>query len=220
MKPHFTISHRWLPDGRLILSLPLPDRAVSPNAQRGNSRISAVIKSARIKAHRYRAWAGTKSAVAARTPTPAFAGYSLAFHWPTAAYRDDDNADASCKAYRDGIASALGMDDRHLRKLALSTHAKDKDHPRLEITLLPCTSPISSPASTAKASTLSTSSSSRTSPRKASTVPPRSTQPRRSTSPRTKSSPPPQPSPAPSSSIARGTVAAADRSATPSQAKA
>lgn len=68
-------------------------------------------------------------------PVPQFAGYSLAHYFKTAAWRDDDNADGACKAYRDGIAAALGIDDRGLRKLALSTFHKDAANPRVEITL-------------------------------------------------------------------------------------
>ena len=51
------------------------------------------------------------------------------------AFRDDDNADGSCKAYRDGIATALGMDDKRLKKCLLSTFANDAECPRVEITL-------------------------------------------------------------------------------------
>ena len=66
---------------------------------------------------------------------PAFYGYSLAFHFRTSAHRDDDNADACCKSYRDGMAAALGINDRHFKKLALSTHATDPRCPRVEVTL-------------------------------------------------------------------------------------
>lgn len=66
-----------------------------------------------------------------------FRGYSLEHYFKTSALRDDDNADGSCKAYRDGIAEALRIDDRELRKIALSNLSKDANNPRVEITLHP-----------------------------------------------------------------------------------
>ena len=118
----------------ITLTLPLPSRHVSPNARRGQSRSAAIAKSRHVKLHRQRARIITRAALSTG-PAPTVTGYTLAFHWPTKAYRDDDNADASCKSYRDGIADALGIDDRSLRKIALSTHHLDRDRPRLEITI-------------------------------------------------------------------------------------
>ena len=51
--------------------------------------------------------------------------------------RDDDNAAASCKAYRDGIADGLRMDDHGLTQATTPIMLVDKANPRLEITLLP-----------------------------------------------------------------------------------
>lgn len=127
----------WRADGALTICLPMPSRKISPNGQRGQSKSAAIMKSRLVKKHRYHAFLATKSALAAMGCPPAFRGYSLAFFFKTAAYRDDDNADASCKAYRDGMADALGVDDRTLRKCHLSTHAKDAACPRVEITLHP-----------------------------------------------------------------------------------
>lgn len=64
-----------------------------------------------------------------------FTGYSIAFHWPDKRRRDDDNAIASIKAYKDGIADALGMDDWNLRMTAIPTFSIDRSNPRVEITL-------------------------------------------------------------------------------------
>lgn len=125
------------PDGRLVLTLPLPTREVSPNASRSHSRRGAIIKSQKVKLHKTRARLAMVDAIARYGTLGPFTGYSLAFHFPTAAYRDDDNADASFKPYRDGIADALHINDRHLTKAALSTRAKDPITPRLEITLHP-----------------------------------------------------------------------------------
>lgn len=126
----------------MTLTLPIPDRRISPNAQRGHSKGAAIAKARLVREHRLRAQLLTLEALGTHyhahgRPVPAFAGYSLAHYFPTAAFRDDDNADAACKAYRDGIATALGLDDRHLRKLRLSTFAKDAANPRVEITLHP-----------------------------------------------------------------------------------
>lgn len=125
----------WHDDGTLTICLPMPSWRISPNGQRGQSKSAAIAKSRLIKKHRYHAFLALKSALAANVSQPVFHGYSLAFFFKTAAYRDDDNADASCKAYRDGMADALGVDDRTLRKCRLSTHAKDAACPRVEITL-------------------------------------------------------------------------------------
>jgi hypothetical protein len=124
----------------MTILLPIPDRRISPNACRGQSKFAAFKKSRLVKLHRTRARLLTLEAIgtlyhAQGRPVPAFTGYTLAHYFPTAAWRDDDNADAACKAYRDGIADALGIDDRKLPKLALSTRGKDAERPRVEITL-------------------------------------------------------------------------------------
>lgn len=90
-----------------------------------------------VKRHREIARLIMSSAMVSMKRRPVFAGYSMEFFFRTAAFRDDDNADASCKAYRDGIAQALGVDDRTLRKLRLSTYQKDSALPRVEITVWP-----------------------------------------------------------------------------------
>lgn len=69
-------------------------------------------------------------------PRPRFRGYGLTFYWPTARKRDDDNAPASCKAYRDGIASALGVDDSTLIQLEVPRFEIDRENPRLEVRLM------------------------------------------------------------------------------------
>lgn len=124
-------------DGSILLVLPMPPRALSPNACRGQSIWAAMAKAKLVKRHREIARLIMASALASLDKRPCFAGYSMQFFFRTAAFRDDDNADASCKAYRDGIAQALGVDDRTLRKLLLSTYQKDGAAPRVEITLHP-----------------------------------------------------------------------------------
>lgn len=115
----------------MTVTLPIPSRLLSPNA-----RISWRARNSLTKLHRQRAKLRTLEAAGLNTPPP-FTGYSLAFHYPDARRRDDDNALASTKAYRDGIADALHMDDFNLRLAAVPTFAIDRTNPRLEITLHP-----------------------------------------------------------------------------------
>lgn len=68
-------------------------------------------------------------------PAPAIIGYSLHFYFPTAARRDDDNAAASFKSYRDGIADALRIDDHRLSMNSSPEMNVDKFNPRLEVKL-------------------------------------------------------------------------------------
>lgn len=71
------------------------------------------------------------------TPPPIYTGYTLTFYHPTTRGRDDDNAGHSAKAYRDGLADALRIDDSTLRLLQPPTLLIDRNNPRLEITLHP-----------------------------------------------------------------------------------
>lgn len=119
----------------MTIVLPIPDRNLSPNGRGHWSGKSRLTKNARRLAKLLTLEAIGRDYHAHGRPVPAFAGYSLAHYFPTDARRDDDNADAACKAYRDGIADALGIDDRYFPKLALSTIAKDAACPRVEITL-------------------------------------------------------------------------------------
>jgi hypothetical protein len=121
----------------IILTLPIPPREISPNARRGESRFAAIKKSRIVKAHRHAACAAMKVAIARgeleRAGRPL--GYYLAHFFPTAQFRDEDNADGACKAYRDGICDALRINDKDFCKRALSTRAKDAKRPRVEITV-------------------------------------------------------------------------------------
>lgn len=68
---------------------------------------------------------------------PSVKSYKLTFYFPTTRQRDDDNAAASFKAYRDGIADALRIDDHTLTADAAPTMLIDPANPRLEIRFLP-----------------------------------------------------------------------------------
>jgi hypothetical protein len=126
------------------ITLPIPDREVSQNARRGQSEWAAIKKSQIVKKHR--ALACHQTSIALRTSDAShiplaelqaiqWKGYSLAFFFRTAFFRDEGNAEGSCKAYVDGICDALGIDDRNFNKVALTTRAKDAANPRVEITI-------------------------------------------------------------------------------------
>lgn len=122
----------------VTITLPIPAREISPNAQRGQSKWAAIKKSKLVKLHRMTAMLEIQNRMMAH-PSDLFQalplGYSLAHFFPTARFRDEDNADGACKAYRDGICDALGIDDKDFCKITLSTRQKDKDSPRVEITV-------------------------------------------------------------------------------------
>lgn len=115
----------------LTITLPIPHKCLSPNA-----RPHWATKAKQTKIHRQRAKIATLEVLAGNKP-PAVTGYRLAFFFPTNRNRDDDNAMASCKAYRDGIAEALRVDDSTLALAGRPTLAVDASNPRVEITLLP-----------------------------------------------------------------------------------
>lgn len=113
----------------LTIVLPIPSRALSPNA-----RCHWAPKSQITRMHRRRAKMATLEALNGQ-PAPEVAGYVLRFFFKTRQHRDDDNAAASCKAYRDGIADALRIDDHTLRMVCSPEMRHDPENPRLEITL-------------------------------------------------------------------------------------
>lgn len=118
----------------MVLTLPLPHGNLSPNSRvhwRAKHRQSALARNVGY-------WV-TRDTMQGLGTVPEYAGYTLAFFYPMKRNRDDDNASAMCKAYRDGIAQALGVDDATLVQAAAPTMAVDRKRPRLEITLLPQT---------------------------------------------------------------------------------
>jgi len=69
-------------------------------------------------------------------PPPTFTRYALTFHFPTARDRDDDNAAATFKAYRDGIADALRVNDSTFILLHAPSLYITPEAPRLEVELI------------------------------------------------------------------------------------
>lgn len=113
----------------MTITLPIPDKRLSPNARTHWRKKSQITRLHRTRARLLTLAAGV---------TPAaylYRLYSLQFYFPDARRRDDDNAAASCKAYRDGIADALLIDDHALSMAAAPQMLIDRQNPRLEITL-------------------------------------------------------------------------------------
>lgn len=99
------------------VTLPWPDRRLSPNARAH----WAVIASVKAKAKRDAAYLAYEAMGAGvRDFRQCFAGdgpiaYQVTFYPPDARHRDDDNMIGSLKAARDGLAEALGVNDRRFR---------------------------------------------------------------------------------------------------------
>lgn len=92
--------------GELIL--PWPDKAMSPNA-----RVHWSVKSKAVKIARSFAFLKTKEAGWDKIELPEGRLHLwIDFYPPTKRMPDDDNMLSRCKAYRDGIADALGIDDK------------------------------------------------------------------------------------------------------------
>lgn len=90
------------------LTLPWPSKDLSPNGRVHWARKAKAAKAARADA--------TLLAIAAGWPQmvlpPGRLHLWLEFYPPTRRMPDDDNMLSRCKAYRDGIADALGIDDQ------------------------------------------------------------------------------------------------------------
>lgn len=112
------------------LTLPLPSRALSPNARPNRFAKTAAVKVARDTARRetyllMRDWDFPAGFVVTHL-------HYTAYWKGKGGKRDDVNLLASCKAYEDGIQDALRQDDSTW-SLKQPTHCFDPDNPRLEI---------------------------------------------------------------------------------------
>ena len=91
---------------RVSFRCPWPPRELSPNARVHFMALSRVKK-------RYRADCGMLALLYGQKVRGADGfNVTLTFHPPDRRHRDDDNLEASFKSGRDGIAEALGVDDR------------------------------------------------------------------------------------------------------------
>ena len=118
------------------ITLPWPDRRLSPNSRAHWAVTSKVKAKARKDATHL-----TYDAMQKHLATQAhFAGehrlpVKVTFYPPDNRRRDDDNMVASFKAWRDGIADALGVDDR---RFAPEYHFADAVKPgRIEVDFIP-----------------------------------------------------------------------------------
>lgn len=116
----------------LTIRLPIPASQLSPNYRGHWTKISRAKKQAKKIAY-----LRTLEALRQRaTDTlPVFTHYRLDFYFKTNRNRDDDNAKASCKAFRDGIAQALQVDDSTLKDTHEAGMNINKTDPHLIITL-------------------------------------------------------------------------------------
>lgn len=123
----------------MIITLPWPDRRLNPNARMHFRALAAVKKQARADAHILAAMAIPLSAKRAIAAGDGKIPIEVRFYPPDKRHRDDDNAIASFKAARDGIADSLGVDDRRFRPVY---RFMDPDKPgRVEVELcLPASS--------------------------------------------------------------------------------
>ena len=94
---------------RVVITLPWPDKALSPNA-----RCHWRAKAAAAKAYRKACWAITLRS-GFKVDWEGEAHLWITFYPPDKRARDDDNLIASFKSGRDGVADALGIDDKRFR---------------------------------------------------------------------------------------------------------
>lgn len=93
-----------------MLELPYPHKALWPNG-----RPHWASKARETKKHKQWAYAATLAHIGKHPVEPGTKGFALiaTFYPKTRHAVDRDNASASLKAYQDGIAQALKVDDRH-----------------------------------------------------------------------------------------------------------
>jgi crossover junction endodeoxyribonuclease RusA len=97
----------------ITITLPWPDRVLSPNDRPHWAAKARAVRSARIKA-----WAHTKVAFGAKYWHSDHGDIYLdyVFNPPDRRARDEDSLISSMKAHRDGIADALRVNDVRFRQ--------------------------------------------------------------------------------------------------------
>jgi len=91
-----------------VVTLPFPVKELSQNA-----RVHWRVRADAVKKARTDAFYLTKEAFGATKPKWQGVRISYTFHPPSKARYDRDGLNARLKAYQDGIADALGIDDYH-----------------------------------------------------------------------------------------------------------
>lgn len=112
--------------------LPWPPRALSPN-QRTHWKKKAPISAA----YKQACWALTKESKIVLPESAGRLALWLDFVPPDRRARDDDNLIASFKAGRDGLALALGIDDKRFRTFPYLRDDQIGGFVRVRITELP-----------------------------------------------------------------------------------
>lgn len=92
----------------IAITLPWPPRSIHPNARAHWGKKASDTKHARKTA----GWCAREAGLRPGDPDiPANMKVTVVFYPPDAKVRDRDNLLANCKAYFDGIADALGVND-------------------------------------------------------------------------------------------------------------
>lgn len=91
----------------LFVVLPFPNRLLFPN-----SRPNRFAKARHVKTHRWWARLAVQEQITGPVKPHGKIRYYLDYTPKTNQHRDEDNIIAACKAYLDGIADALGVNDR------------------------------------------------------------------------------------------------------------
>lgn len=112
----------------MIITLPWPDRKLSPN-ERSHWAKKAPVKAAyREKAY----WQAQKHGVILPAERHHIA---ITFYPPSNRPMDIDNCLASIKSGLDGIADGLGINDKYFRPITIDFGEADKNNPRVEINI-------------------------------------------------------------------------------------
>jgi len=117
----------------ITIELPFPSSELSPNA-----RIHWAVKSRATKDARAEGWYaaifdvgwGDKSKLKASDLR-----CTWTFYPPDLRRRDDDNLVRQCKAYRDGVCDALGIDDSQIKETVSRMADVDRPDGRVVMTL-------------------------------------------------------------------------------------
>lgn len=100
----------------MILKLPFPNKLLFPNAKNGKSW--KVSHAAKVAAREY-AYIAAKQAQAGFSDKGGAIPLSIVFCQPDGRKRDLDNMLAAMKSALDGVAEALGIDDKRFRPITI-----------------------------------------------------------------------------------------------------
>ena len=101
----------------MIIVLPWPDKRLSPNARLHWSKVPKAQARADGTNATYDALGVGLREVRAKLAQMELIPLKVTFYPPDKRHRDEDNLVASLKSARDGIADALGVNDRKFRSL-------------------------------------------------------------------------------------------------------